>query len=285
MVMSSLQMAAQTLVEAYFLALVALAVYQRALLYHPDTATIPPVEAGLSQIETLHLTSADGQSLVAWFAPPAAGRPLILYFHGNGGVLAHRAERFRQFVGSGYGVLAVSYRGFGGSTGKPTQKGILLDAEAAYAEARKRGFSGRRVVFMGESLGAGVATIMASRHQAAALVLDAPYLSALNVARGRYPLFPVSVLMRDRFRADLAIRNVRMPVLMTHGDKDEVIPLSSGQRLFELAHEPKEFIVVRGGGHLVLSFASVYPRVKTFIDAATAAKDNWASRHERAPAD
>ena len=269
--MSVLLMAAQALAETYVLALVGLTVFQRGLLYHPDSATIPPEEAGLPQMQTLQLKTADGETLVAWFAPPAEGQPLILYYHGNAGVLAHRAWRFRKFLDSGYGVLATSYRGYGGSTGKPAQKGILLDAEAAYAEAARRGFTGRNLVLMGESLGAGVATIMASRHAAAALVLDAPYLSTLNVARERYPIFPISMMMRDRFRADLAIGDVKMPVLMAHGDRDEVIPIVSGRRLFELAPEPKEFIEVPGGGHLVLNFESVYAKVTAFIDAHAAA--------------
>jgi fermentation-respiration switch protein FrsA (DUF1100 family) len=271
--MSMLLFAAQTLAETYVMALVALALFQRGLLYHPDAATIPPEEAGLKRIETLQLDTVDGEQLVAWFAEPAAGQPLILYFHGNGGVLAHRGERFRMFLESGYGLLAVSYRGFGGSTGKPTQSGLLLDAEAAYAEAERRGFTGRSLVFVGESLGSGVATMMAARHEAAALVLDSPYLSTLNVARWRYPMFPVSMIMRDRFRADLAISTVNMPVLMTHGDKDGVIPIDSSKRLFELANEPKEYIEVTGGGHLVLSFASVYPRVAAFINTHAVGED------------
>ncbi len=261
---------AKTLIVVYLAALAALTLFQRALLYSPGVAIVPPAAAGLPQLETLTLTSGDGQSLLAWFAPPAKGRPLILYFHGNGGVLADRAARFKLFAESGYGLLAVSYRGYGGSTGAPTQDGILLDAEAAYAEAERRGFAGKRLVLMGESLGTGVATIMASRHPAAALVLDAPYLSAAAVAGDLYPMFPVGLLMRDPFRSDLAIGKVHMPALMVHGEKDSVIPIKSGQRLFELAHQPKEFVAVADGGHLVLGLAQVYPRVRAFIDAATA---------------
>jgi pimeloyl-ACP methyl ester carboxylesterase len=120
---------------------------------------------------------------------------------------------------------------------------------------------------MGESLGTGVATIIASRHEAAALVLDAPYFSALDVAGDRYPIFPVGLVMRDTFRSDLAIADVHMPVLMMHGEEDSIIPIASGRKLFELAHEPKQFIAVPGAGHLVMGLDGVYPRVKAFIDA------------------
>ncbi len=269
--MRLLKLTAKTLIGLYCAALLGLSLFQRDFQYHPGAAIVPPAQAGLATIETLRLTSGDGETLFAWYASPSRDNfPLILYFHGNSGVLADRAKRFHQLTDSGYGLLAVSYRGFGGSTGTPTEDGILLDAEAAYKEAQRRGFAGRRLVLMGESLGTGVATIIASRHEAAALVLDAPYLSALDVAADRYPIFPVGYLMRDPFRSDLAIANVHMPVLMMHGEDDPIIPIASGRKLFELAHEPKEFIAVPGAGHLVLARDDVYPRVKAFIDANSA---------------
>jgi fermentation-respiration switch protein FrsA (DUF1100 family) len=269
--MRLLKLTAKALMGLYCAALLGLALFQRDLQYHPGAAVVAPAQAGLAKIEALKLASGDGEMLVAWYAPPARDDlPLILYYHGNSGVLADRAARFRRLVASGYGLLAVSYRGYGGSTGTPTQDGILLDAEAAYKEALRRGFAGRRLLIMGESLGTGVATIIASRHEAAALALDGPYFSALDVAAGRYPIFPVGYLMRDPFRSDLAIVNVHMPVLMMHGEKDAIIPIASARKLFELAHEPKQFIAVPDAGHLVLGLDAVYPRAQAFIDAAIA---------------
>jgi uncharacterized protein len=261
--------AAATALFLYLSALAGLALFQRSLLYIPGTAIVSPAQAGLADAQSLRLSSKDGQELIAWFTPPKDGRPLILYFHGNSGILADRHERFRLLTGSGYGLLALSYRGFGGSTGEPSEEGLLLDAEAAYAEAARRGFAGRRLVIMGESLGTGVATLMASRHEAAALVLDAPYLSALDVAESRYPIFPISIVMKDQFRSDLAIGSIHMPVLIMHGEADTIIPIDSARRLFQLAHEPKQFIDAPEGKHLVLLQPGVFPRVLAFIDAAT----------------
>ena len=162
--MKLLKLTAKALLGVYCAALLGLALFQRDLQYHPGAAIVAPAQAGLATIETLKLASGDGETLVAWYAPPARDDlPLILYYHGNSGVLADRAARFRRLVASGYGLLAVSYRGYGGSTGTPTQDGILLDAEAAYNEALRRGFTGRRLLIMGESLGTGVAAIIASR--------------------------------------------------------------------------------------------------------------------------
>jgi uncharacterized protein len=259
---------AATLYLAAFLALTAM---QRQMLFQPNAALATPAQAGLAGVETLRLASDDGQSLVAWFRPPAPGRPLILYFHGNGGRLADRRKRFGLFASSGYGLLAVSYRGYGGSTGEPSEAGLLLDAEAVWAEAARLGFTGRRLVIVGESLGTGVATVMAARHGAAALVLDSPYLSVEQVAGEHFPIFPVKWVLHDAFRSDLAIGDAHMPTFMAHGEEDPVIPIDSARRLYELANGPKEFLAVPGAGHLVLHLPQVYPRVAAFIDAATAA--------------
>ena len=253
----------------YALAVFGLAVFQRRLLYFPDRRLTHPAEAGMSGVEELRLMTDDGQMLVAWRLPPRDGHPLISYFHGNGGALVDRVPRFRIFAASGYGFLAVSYRGYGGSTGSPSEAGLMRDGEAAYREARARGYEGDRIVLMGESLGTGVAIALAATHEAAALVLDSPYSSAVDVAAVHYRMLPVRWLMFDKFRSDLAIRDVHIPVLFVHGDEDRVIPINLAKRLFERANEPKEFISVAGGGHLVLGSTEVFVRVREWIDTKT----------------
>jgi uncharacterized protein len=255
------------LAAAYVLAGVGLAVFQRRLQYFPDRRLTRLAQTGMSGGEELRLATADGETLIAWHFPPRTGRPLILYFHGNGGALIDRVPRFRLFTARDYGVLAVSYRGYGGSTGSPTQSGLMRDGEAAYQIARARGYHSDRIVLMGASLGTGVAIALAAAHDAAALVLEAPYLSAVDVASTHYPIFPVRWLMLDQFRSDLAICDVHIPVLIVHGEEDDVIPISSAKQLFELANEPKTFISVPGGNHLVLDLPDVFPRVCQWIDA------------------
>jgi uncharacterized protein len=250
------------LVAIYALAVIGLAVFQRRLLYFPDRRLTHPAEAGMSGVEELRL-------LVAWHLPPRKGHPLILYFHGNGGALVDRVPRFRMFAASGYGLLAVSYRGYGGSTGSLTQTGLMRDGDVAYREARARGYESDHIVLMGESLGTGVAIALAATHESAALVLDSPYSSAVDVADVHYRMLPVRWLMFDQFRSDLVIRDVRIPVLIVHGDDDRVIPMNLARQLFERANEPKEFISVAGGGHLVLGLTEVFVRVREWIDTKT----------------
>ncbi|MGH6837052.1 MAG: alpha/beta hydrolase [Methylocella sp.] len=256
-------------VAIYILMLAGLAVFQRRLQYFPDRHLADPAQAGMNDVEDLRLTTDDGETLVAWYAPAKAGHPLILYFHGNGGALVDRVPRFRAFIASGYGLLAISYRGYGGSTGSPTQGGLMEDGETAYRQARARGYDGDRIVLMGESLGTGVAIALAARHKAVALVLDSPFSSAVEVAAAHYSIFPVNWLMLDRFRSDLAIGDVHIPILVLHGDEDYVIPISSARRLFALANEPKTFMLISGGTHLVLGLAEVFPRVRAWIDEKT----------------
>ena len=175
------------LAAAYVLAGAGLAVFQRRLQYFPDRRLTDLAHTGMSLGEELRLTTTDGETLVAWYFPPKDGRPLILYFHGNGGALIDRVPRFRMLTARGYGLLAVSYRGYGGSTGSPTQTGLVQDGEAAYSEACARGYVGNRILLMGASLGTGVAVALAATHEAAALVLEAPYLSALDsICRNRW---------------------------------------------------------------------------------------------------
>jgi hypothetical protein len=263
---------------AYLAAGAALGLFQRRLQYFPDARRTAPSEADLAEAEELRIPVDDGETLVAWHAPPRDGRPVILYFHGNAGALVDRVARFRAFLSQGYGFLAIAYRGYGGSTGAPTQAGLARDADAAYAEALGRGYGPDRLVLVGESLGTGVATALAARRPAVALVLDSPFSSAVDVAEARYGLFPVRWLMADQFRSDLLIRDVRMPLLVVHGDLDGIVPISLGRRLYDLANEPKTFVPVPGAGHLVLGRPDMFPRVRDWIDAAMAAETRQSAR-------
>jgi uncharacterized protein len=269
-----------SILAIYILTIVCMTIFQRRLQYFPDRRLVDPAQAGMNGVEDLRLTTNDGETLVAWYVPARDWHPLILYFHGNGGALIDRIPRFRALAASGYGLLATSYRGYGGSTGSPTQKGLMEDGETAYLEARVRGYDGDRIVLMGESLGTGVAIALAATHEAAALVLDSPYSSAVEVAAAHYPIFPVNWLMFDRFRSDLAIGDVHIPILVLHGDEDDVVPMRLARRLFELANEPKTFMQVPGGKHLVLGLAEVFPRVCEWIDEQTGVVHQYGDARE-----
>ena len=235
----------------YLLLFVGLYFGQRKILFRCDAAEVDPKTLGLNA-QTIRLKTEDGESLVAWSFPPGPDRPLILYFHGNAGGLDRRVERFRAMAKAGMGLLAIEYRGYAGSTGSPSERGLKLDGEAAYAAAIASGVKPERIVALGESLGSGVAVALAARHKIGALVLDSPYSSIADVAAANYWFVPVRTLLRDPFHNDLLIGSVTAPTLIVHGTKDGVVPIRFGEKLFALANAPKEFWRVEGAAHLAL---------------------------------
>src|SRR5262249_35091426 len=235
-------------VVGYLAVLVLMYFAQRALMYFPDVARTPPTAAGLPQAEEVVLQASDGEKLIAWHVPPRGEKPVVLYFHGNGGALALRAGRFRNLVGDGTGLVALSYRGFGGSSGSPTEPGLIRDAQAVYQYASGRYDTGRLALW-GESLGSGVAVALAATHPVAALILEAPFTSAADAGAGHYPLLPVRLLIKDPFYSDRRIGDVRAPVLVLHGVHDTIVPIALGEKLFALVPGPKQFVRFPDAGH------------------------------------
>jgi pimeloyl-ACP methyl ester carboxylesterase len=235
----------------YLAVVAALYFNQRRLLYHPNAAEAPPASVGLDKAERMHLTTADGETLLAWLIAPPPGGPMIVYLHGNGGGVDLRADRYAVFAAAGFGVLAVEYRGYGGSTGAPSETGLTADAETAYRRALDYA-PAPRIVLVGESLGTGLAVKLAAAHEVGAVVLDSPYTSATDVAAALFWWVPVRWLIKDRFESDARIAEVEAPLLIVHGTADPVVPFRLGRRLFELAKGDKSFIAVEGAGHLAL---------------------------------
>ena len=224
---------------------------QRSLMYFPDRVRTSPAAAGFPEAEEVVLDTADGEKVIAWHVPPRGERLVVLYFHGNGGSLSIRADRYRNIITDGTGLVALTYRGYGGSTGSPTEEGLIADARAAYAFAAAR-YPKERVAIWGESLGTGVAVALAAERQVARIVLQAPYTSAVDVGAAAYWYLPVRLLMKDQFRSDERIRKVNAPLLIIHGERDNVIPISHGERLLSLANEPKRLVRFPAGGHVDL---------------------------------
>jgi fermentation-respiration switch protein FrsA (DUF1100 family) len=223
---------------------------QRALMYFPDRARTPPAAAGFPQAQEVTLDTADGERLIAWHVPPRGDKPVVIYFHGNGGALNLRVDRFQRLIAEGFGLLALSYRGYGGSTGKPTETGLIEDARAAYAFAAER-YPGR-IVAWGESLGTGVAVALAAEKPVTHLILDAPYTSTVDIAADLYWFLPVRLLMKDQFRSDERIKRVTAPVLILHGEADTIIPIRYGERLLAMVPGKKRLVRYPEGWHVDL---------------------------------
>ena len=252
----------------YVSVLLALFFAQRAVLYPaPTSARTAPAVAGFPEAEEHVLATADGERVILWHVPAKPGRPVVLYFHGNGDYLAGFFGRFRGLIADGIGIVALSYRGYAGSSGKPSEQGLLLDAAVAYAFAASR-YSTDRIVAWGFSLGTGVAVAVAAEQPVGKLILEAPYTSIADVAASAFWFAPVRLLMRDRFHSDQRIPRIRVPLLVMHGALDPTIPVAFGERLFALANEPKRFVRLARGGHNDLDNFGAIEIARNFINLA-----------------
>ena len=239
-------------------------VTQRSLQYLPEPFRTTPAEAGLPQAEEVTLKTPDGEHVIVWYVPPKGDKPVVLYFHGNGGALAHRVDSFRAIIVDGTGLVALSYRGYGGSTGSPTEAGLITDAETAYDFAAAR-YPPQRIVLWGKSLGTGVAIALAAEKPVGRIILQSPFTSTADIGAARYWYVPVRLLMKDQFHSDLRIGKVTAPVLVMHGDADQVVPIALGERLYAMIKAPKQFVRFPGAGHLDLSAHGANEVAREFI--------------------
>jgi uncharacterized protein len=234
----------------YTLILFGIVAFQRRLLFQ----TIPVRHRELRtnpNLELYHflLTTADGEILDAvWLSGVNAEAVAILYLPGNAANLLSRESRLKALAQLGFSILTIDWRGYGLSTGRPSQDGLLLDAEAAYQWLVQR-IDPSRLVILAESIATGIGIKLAAGNKVRALVLEAPYFSAVDLAQKYLPFIPVRALMRDPLRSDLWIRDIRTNLLIQHGKHDRLIPFSQAERLFELAPEPKRMISYPLGHH------------------------------------
>lgn len=226
-------------------------VFQERFVYFPELPSrqvmATPADIGLA-FEAVRLGTADGETLAGWYIPAPAARGTLLYLHGNGGNIGHRLDPIAVFHRLGLNILIIDYRGYGDSSGKPSEEGTYQDALAAwdYLTQEKRHMPDRIVLF-GESLGGSIAARLAARQTPAGLVIYASFTSVPELAQALYPIFPASRLARYRYDTRAALGSVNCPLLILHSPEDEIIPFSHGQALLAAAREPKRLVELRGG--------------------------------------
>lgn len=263
---------AALLLALYLTACTYMFVQQRTIVFNPSQADVALAVGSVPRAINVMLDTTDGETLKAWWVAPAAGRPVYLYLHGNAGNLegsfsqpTGRAERFAGLTLEGAGLLALSWRGYGGSSGSPSEAGFLVDAETALAWVKQQA-PDASVILFGESLGTGVATQLAAREQVAALILDSPFTSIVDVGAGRYPWLPVKLLSKDRFDSQAVAGAIQEPVFIQHCIDDDVVPYAMGQRLYAaLASTEKMFRTIAGRCHV----PSIFPQLPLLRELET----------------
>jgi len=239
---------------------------QRSLMYFPDRGAPDPGVAGVPEMQQVTLDTSDGLKLLSWYRPAGEGRETIVYFHGNGGNIAGRGYKIKPYLNAGYGVMLVEYRGYGGNPSSPNEAGLYADGRAALDWLEAGGVPSEHTVLYGESLGTGVAVQLAGERQPAALVLEAPFTSASDVAAAAYWFLPARLLIKDRFDSIAKIGDIKAPVLLVHGERDRVVPVRFGRRLFGAANEPKQGVFLPDGHHNDLPEHGLMSEVLAFLE-------------------
>ena len=227
-----------------------LGLIERHFIYFPDRDLVgSPADIGLP-FDEVSFSASDGVQLHGWFVP---GKSDVtwLWFHGNAGNISHRLHNLRLLHDRlGVNIFLFDYRGYGRSQGKPSEQGTYRDAEAALAYLRSRpDVDNGKIVYFGRSLGAGVAVELARRDSPHALILESPVPSIPRMARLTFPYLPLGLLLSTRYDSLAKIGAIETPLLLLHGDKDDIIPINEGRRLFDAASEPKTFYTIQGAGH------------------------------------
>ncbi|MEQ8825090.1 MAG: alpha/beta hydrolase [Filomicrobium sp.] len=239
---------------------------ERALLYVANPTYSTTADAGVVGFTEKVIETPDGERLVAWYAPAREGQPTLLYFHGNAGTLADRSERITNYRALGRGVLIVSYRGYSGSTGQPTETRNVEDARLSYDTLVSWGIKPEDIIVYGESLGTGVAVQLAGSREVSGVVLDAPYTSIVDVATICYPYLPARLLMQDRYETLKHLKKVDVPLLVIHGELDAIVPVEMGRKVAASAPGPSEIKTFPEAGHTDHWQFGSFEAVNSWID-------------------
>ncbi len=220
-------------------------------------------------IQDFRIKTPDGETLQAFYEKAKPGRDTIIFFHGQGGGLELQKWRYYRMHKQGVGFLALAYRGYSQSSGKPSEKGLFIDGLAAYDFLRAQGIDPKNIIIHGHSMGSGVATYVAANRPIRALLLEAPFSSANDVAKERFPWLPIDILMKNKFQSIEYIKSVKAPILIVHGGKDTVIPPKFGRALFESAPSPKQNIYLPNSDHNTLVKDGIYKIFWKFLGIKT----------------
>ena len=231
----------------YICILIILMVFQSRFIFFPgDEITTTPGEIDLSY-ETVYFETEDGVKLTGWFVPARSERGVVLFCHGNAGNISHRLESIQVFHDLGLSTFIFDYRGYGRSEGKINEQGTYLDAKAAWRYlVQERQIEPASIIIFGRSLGGSIAAWLARESLPKALIIESSFTSIRNMASDMYPFLPIRLLLRYNYSTMDYLARVKCPVLIVHSRDDELIPFSHGQRLFETANDPKEFLEISG---------------------------------------
>ena len=239
---------------------------QRSLLYHPsennysgDNLTVP--------IDKVKILTDDNIELIAWHHKKKDNYKTILFLHGNAGSLENRIHKINHFNDMDVNFLIVAWRGFSGNRGKPTENGLYIDAKSAVKWLTNKGVKEEDIIIYGESLGTGVGTEIAQNKNFAGIILESPFTSMVDAGADKYPIFPIRLLLKDKYESDKKIKNIKSPILIMHGEVDKIVPFWMGKKMYELANEPKYYYFSKYDDHMMEYNDELLSELKKFINS------------------
>tara|TARA_X000000368_G_scaffold3211_1_gene2453 strand:- start:921 stop:1739 length:819 start_codon:yes stop_codon:yes gene_type:complete len=235
----------------YSSVLIVLFIFQRNLMYHPDENNYFGDKLEVN-IEKVKIKTSDKINLLSWFHKKDLKKfKTIIYFHGNAGTLENRIHKLNHFKDMNVNFLIISWRGFSGNDGKPSEEGLYVDGNSAINWLKNLGLSEEDIIIYGESLGTGIATEIAQNRNFAGLVLETPFTSMVEAAKNFYPYIPVGLLLKDKYKNNLKIKNINIPVLVMHGESDQIVPFWMGKKIYEMANQPKYSYFTKDDDHMM----------------------------------
>lgn len=259
-----------TIIIVYLVTALFMYLAQRSFMYYPDTSVPSRAAMGVPDMDVVTVETADGLTISGWYKAPAEPeKPVIVLFHGNASHYAGRSFKARFFMDRGYGYLLAGYRGYGGNEGRPSERGLYEDGRA-YMDwlIEQGGIAPEKIVLSGESLGTGVAIQLATEYpDIGALVLETPFTSFVDLARRHFFIFPLRLLMKDRFYNIDKIGDITTPVLFVHGRRDMIVPFDNGHRLYQAANEPKVLTDLPLAGHNDIYMHGAALHILEFLDS------------------
>lgn len=219
---------------------------QPSMIFFPSKTLLENPENWDMKYENVFLVTKDGVRINGWFIPANTSDKALLFFHGNGGNISHRRESIEVFNRLGLNVFIIDYRGYGISEGKPDEKGLYLDAQAAWNYLIEKGFGKNNIIIFGRSLGGAIATNLASKVKPGALIIESTFSSARDMGRSIFPALSRVLIFRYEFNTEVLIKKINCPLLVVHSRDDEVIPFMLGKKVFDVANKPKSFFHIKG---------------------------------------
>ena len=238
---------------------------QRNLLYHPSENNYSGDQLTVT-IDKVKITTEDNLELLAWYhEKDIINFKTILYLHGNAGSLENRIHKINNFEDININFLLLSWRGFSGNKGQPTEQGLYIDAKAAIKWLKEKGIENQNIIIYGESLGTGIATEIAQNKNYAGVILESPFTSMIEAGSSKYPIFPIKLLLKDKYESNKKIKNIKSPILIMHGEQDRIVPFRMGKKLYELANDPKYSYFPKYDDHMMEFNKDLINSINLFI--------------------